>query len=78
MLVMVYDRSFSHQLSLNPPFSFNISIVYIGVVGVAGVAFLKAVPEGTYDAIIVDSSDPIGNYNSLLFQEEHGILCCIL
>ncbi|CAI5955650.1 unnamed protein product, partial [Closterium sp. NIES-65] len=24
------------------------------------VAFLKAVPEGTYDAIIVDSSDPIG------------------
>lgn len=25
-----------------------------------GVAFLKAVTEGTYDAIIVDSSDPIG------------------
>ncbi|KAI4304959.1 hypothetical protein MLD38_040412 [Melastoma candidum] len=25
-----------------------------------GVAFLKAVPEGKYDAIIVDSSDPIG------------------
>ncbi|XP_068642345.1 spermidine synthase 1 [Aristolochia californica] len=25
-----------------------------------GVAFLKAVAEGTYDAIIVDSSDPIG------------------
>ncbi|PSS28637.1 Spermidine synthase [Actinidia chinensis var. chinensis] len=25
-----------------------------------GVAFLKAVPEDTYDAIIVDSSDPIG------------------
>ncbi|KAF5746621.1 spermidine synthase family protein [Tripterygium wilfordii] len=25
-----------------------------------GVAFLKAVPEETYDAIIVDSSDPIG------------------
>ncbi|OVA03733.1 Spermidine/spermine synthases family [Macleaya cordata] len=25
-----------------------------------GVAFLKAAPEGTYDAIIVDSSDPIG------------------
>ncbi|GAV88212.1 Spermine_synth domain-containing protein [Cephalotus follicularis] len=25
-----------------------------------GVAFLKAIPEGTYDAIIVDSSDPIG------------------
>ncbi|RDY06376.1 Spermidine synthase 2 [Mucuna pruriens] len=25
-----------------------------------GVAFLKKVPEGTYDAVIVDSSDPIG------------------
>ncbi|CAM8885782.1 unnamed protein product [Rhodiola kirilowii] len=25
-----------------------------------GVAFLKAVPEGSYDAVIVDSSDPIG------------------
>ncbi|TXG56330.1 hypothetical protein EZV62_017643 [Acer yangbiense] len=25
-----------------------------------GVAFLKNVPEGTYDAVIVDSSDPIG------------------
>lgn len=25
-----------------------------------GVAFLKAVPEGIYDAVIVDSSDPIG------------------
>ncbi|XP_073032151.1 spermidine synthase 1 [Primulina eburnea] len=25
-----------------------------------GVAFLKAVPQGTYDAIIVDSSDPVG------------------
>lgn len=25
-----------------------------------GVAFLKSVSEGTYDAIIVDSSDPIG------------------
>ncbi|KAI3925548.1 hypothetical protein MKW92_047975, partial [Papaver armeniacum] len=25
-----------------------------------GVAFLKAIPEGTYDAVIVDSSDPIG------------------
>lgn len=26
----------------------------------AGVAFLKAVEPGLYDAIIVDSSDPIG------------------
>lgn len=25
-----------------------------------GVAFLKEAPEGTYDAVIVDSSDPIG------------------
>ncbi|XP_064948075.1 spermidine synthase 1-like isoform X1 [Musa acuminata AAA Group] len=25
-----------------------------------GVAFIKGVPEGTYDAVIVDSSDPIG------------------
>ncbi|KAK9707366.1 hypothetical protein RND81_07G192700 [Saponaria officinalis] len=25
-----------------------------------GVAFLKAAPEGSYDAVIVDSSDPIG------------------
>ncbi|KAL0408616.1 UNVERIFIED_CONTAM: Spermidine synthase 1 [Sesamum radiatum] len=31
-----------------------------------GVAFLKAVPEGTYDAVIVDSSDPIG---SAIFQQ---------
>lgn len=28
---------------------------------IAGVAFLKEVPEGTYDAVIVDSSDPIGS-----------------
>ncbi|KAF7123957.1 hypothetical protein RHSIM_Rhsim12G0047600 [Rhododendron simsii] len=33
-----------------------------------GVAFLKAVPEGTYDAIIVDSSDPIGPAQEL-FQK---------
>ncbi|CAN1234467.1 Protein trichome birefringence-like 10 [Linum perenne] len=37
-----------------------------------GVAFLKAVPKGTYDAIIVDSSDPIGPVQELfenpLFQ----------
>lgn len=26
----------------------------------AGVAFMKNAPEGTYDAVIVDSSDPIG------------------
>lgn len=27
-----------------------------------GVAFLKAAQEGSYDAVIVDSSDPIGRY----------------
>lgn len=27
---------------------------------IAGVAFLREVQEGTYDAIIVDSSDPVG------------------
>lgn len=32
-----------------------------GFLNLVGVAFLKAVPEGTYDAAIVDSSDPIGN-----------------
>ena len=30
----------------------------------AGVAFLKAVEPGLYDAIIVDSSDPIGEHLS--------------
>lgn len=28
-----------------------------------GVAFLKEAPEGSYDAVIVDSSDPIGMLN---------------
>lgn len=32
----------------------------------AGVSFLKAVPEGTYDAIIVDSSDPVGEFGPTL------------
>ncbi|PWZ04224.1 Spermidine synthase 1 [Zea mays] len=31
-----------------------------------GVAFLKNAPEGTYDAVIVDSSDPIGPAQELL------------
>lgn len=40
--------------------------LFIGQISLkfVGVAFLKAVPEGTYDAIIVDSSDPIGNTTS--------------
>ncbi|XP_019420206.1 PREDICTED: spermidine synthase 1 isoform X2 [Lupinus angustifolius] len=42
---MVVDDEFSHDL---------LSLTGLGV------AFLKAVPEGTYDAVIVDSSDPIG------------------
>ena len=37
---------------------FNIWVFFFKF---AGVAFLKAVPEGSYDAVIVDSSDPIGN-----------------
>lgn len=28
-------------------------------------AFLREVPEGTYDAIIVDSSDPVGKSSAL-------------
>ena len=57
ILAMVFDQSFSQ-----PFLPFDISIVFISVLRVAGVAFLKAVPEGTYDAVIVDSSDPIGNH----------------
>ncbi|XP_031401904.1 spermidine synthase [Punica granatum] len=37
-----------------------------------GVAFLKAVPEGTYDAIIVDSSDPIGPAQELFEKPFFG------
>lgn len=33
-----------------------------------GVAFLKAVEEGTYDAVIVDSSDPIGRVYCNFFE----------
>lgn len=33
--------------------------------GETGVAFLKAVEPGLYDAIIVDSSDPIGESTAL-------------
>lgn len=39
---------------------FNGIIISCHVLQCAGVAFLKDVPEGTYDAVIVDSSDPIG------------------
>ncbi|XP_028754411.1 spermidine synthase 2-like [Neltuma alba] len=44
-----------------------------------GVAFLKEVPEGTYDAVIVDSSDPIGPAQELFekpfFQSVARALC---
>ncbi|XP_004297643.1 PREDICTED: spermidine synthase 2 [Fragaria vesca subsp. vesca] len=44
-----------------------------------GVAFLKAVPAGTYDAVIVDSSDPIGPAQELFekpfFQSVANALC---
>ena len=37
---------------------------------ITGVAFLKNATEGTYDAIIVDSSDPIGEFfTSFWFQK---------
>ncbi|KAL9325224.1 hypothetical protein ACSQ67_005869 [Phaseolus vulgaris] len=37
-----------------------------------GVAFLKNVPEGTYDAVIVDSSDPIGPAQELFEKPFFG------
>lgn len=45
-----------------------------------GVAFLKAVPEGTYDAVIVDSSDPVGKdvsqlHHLLLIQNTEFVIC---
>lgn len=52
----------------------------ISCVILLGVAFLKAVPESTYDAIIVDSSDPIGmlslpDFHILQTPMEFPILC---
>ncbi|RZB57879.1 Spermidine synthase 1 [Glycine soja] len=68
---MVVEDNFSHdRLSLND----------------LGVAFLKNVPEGTYDAVIVDSSDPIGrvfvsfyfHYNiTILFFAKEGEGCTL-
>ena len=42
----------------------------------AGVAFLREVPEGTYDAIIVDSSDPVGK--SRFLDYANGIIAMVL
>lgn len=40
---------------------------------IAGVAFLREVQEGTYDAIIVDSSDPVGRLHvSSIFVSSFG------
>jgi len=70
------DRSlFSFKFSLSPSitslFSFQISPLSRSsssdsVPHLSGVAFLKEAPAGTYDAIIVDSSDPIGKFYSFL------------
>lgn len=40
--------------------SCKASIYVRNICHFAGVAFLKNASEGTYDAVIVDSSDPIG------------------
>ncbi|CAN1311003.1 Spermidine synthase 2 [Linum perenne] len=53
---MVVDVSFDTV----PLDLFYSAYVYVRFLNFAGVAFLKAVPKGTYDAVIVDSSDPIG------------------
>ena len=46
--------------NFNSLFNHFCEIIDWSFANFAGVAFLKAVPEGTYDAVIVDSSDPIG------------------
>ncbi|PKA46606.1 Spermidine synthase 1 [Apostasia shenzhenica] len=43
-----------------------------------GVAFLKNAPEGTYDAIIVDSSDPIGPAQELFKKPFFETVCMAL
>lgn len=60
------------------PFWFLTNGFLMLSLNVVGVAFLKAVPAGTYDAIIVDSSDPIGNTKKLHSScpnRNIGILC---
>lgn len=60
------------------PFLFLANGFLMLSLNVVGVAFLKAVPAGTYDAIIVDSSDPIGNtkkLHSAYPNRNIGILC---
>ncbi|CAI0455383.1 unnamed protein product [Linum tenue] len=53
---MVVDVS----LAKSPHFLLHTYPLLNSVNPFTGVAFLKAVPHGTYDAVIVDSSDPIG------------------
>lgn len=59
------------------PFFFSFSNRVFSWINI-GVAFLKAVPEGSYDAVIVDSSDPIGNNNNIntntTFRNPHSLL----
>lgn len=47
------------------------------LLNLAGVEFLKSVPSGTYDAVIVDSSDPIGLFSlpfTILLAELYGLI----
>lgn len=62
-LLLFASYSFGLLFKLSSKFIF-VGFIYVGV------AFLKAVPEGTYDAIIVDSSDPIGT-NFIYFSPAH-------
>lgn len=42
---------------------FNVFVLHhISFIIVTAVEFLKNAPEGKYDAIIVDSSDPLGKF----------------
>lgn len=47
---------------------------HISVVPIAA-EFLRCAPEGKYDAIIVDSSDPVGTLISLYYSSGKNIVC---
>ena len=64
-------------------FSSSCCKIHSEIVSLPAVEFLRNSPEGTYDAIIVDSSDPIGQLLRLGISfltsclGKHGIsLCC--
>lgn len=42
-------------------FFISYQLISLWAITITGVAFIENAPEGTYDAVIVDSSDPIGN-----------------